>query len=216
MTPDGDRRGHWDRRYEAGAERVSWFERAPRASLEMIALTGAGPGASVLDVGGGAAPLAGALLEGGFADVTVLDVSEEALRAARDALGPRAARVRWIPADVLGWTPGRRYDLWHDRAVFHFLVDPAERARYVAAALTAVGPGGHLVIGAFSEDGPQTCSGLPVARYDAGALAAAFGPGLEPVAARRREHRTPGGAVQAFTWVALRVAAGLTSGWRSG
>ncbi len=212
MISTADREDHWDRRYAAGAERVSWAERAPRASLEMIALTGAGPAASVLDVGGGASPLAGALLDRGFADVSVLDVSEVALQVARGGLGPRADQVTWIAADVLEWTPERRFDLWHDRALLHFLVDPDERARYVATALTAVPPGGHLVIGAFAENGPQTCSGLPVARYGADALAAVFGPGVEAIAARRDVHRTPGGALQAFTWVALRVAAGLTAG----
>ena len=205
MIPADGRRDRWERAYEGGTERVSWFERTPRMSLEMIALTGAGPDAAVLDVGGGASPLAGALLDRGFGDVTVLDVSEAALRAARDALGPGAARVGWVRSDILEWTPDRAYDLWHDRASFHFLVDPGRRARYAATARSAVRPGGHLVIGAFAEDGPAACSGLPVARYGPEALAQALGADLVPVAARDDEHRTPRGSVQAFTWVALRL-----------
>lgn len=207
MTAGAERRRHWDRIFdERGPARVSWYERSPRMSLEMIELAGADRDDSVLDVGGGAAPLAGALLERGFADVTVLDVSAVALRAARAALGGAAERVAWLEADVLDWTPLRRYRLWHDRAVFHFLTDPADRQRYVAAARAALAPGGLLVIGAFAEDGPTTCSALPVRRYGPAALAEAFGDPFVPVAARRDEHCTPGGSVQAFTWAALRRA----------
>ena len=173
-------------------------------SLEMIALAGVGPHDAVVDVGGGASPLAGALLARGFADVTVLDLSEAALRAAREGLGARGATVQWIHGDVLDWAPERSYDLWHDRAVFHFLVDAASRRRYLATARSALRPGACAVIGAFAEDGPARCCGLPAARYDAPALAEAFGPELSVVASRRDEHRTPGGAAQMFTWVALR------------
>ena len=173
-------------------------------SLEMIGLTGAGPKEAVLDVGGGASSLAGALLARGFADVTVLDLSEIALRTARARLGPAGARVRWVHTDVLDWIPGRTYGLWHDRAVFHFLIDAEDREGYVTTARSAVRPGGHVVIGTFAVEGPTTCSGLPVARYDPQALADAFGAGFALVGSRRRDHRTPGGSVQSFTWVAMR------------
>ena len=173
-------------------------------SLEMIGLTGIGPQEAVLDVGGGTSPLAGALLARGFADVTVLDLSEVALQTSRARLGPADARVRWVHADILDWIPDRTYGLWHDRAVFHFLVDAEDRERYVTTARSAVRPGGSVVVGTFAEDGPATCSGLPVARYDTQALADAFGAGFALVGSRRHEHRTPGGSVQPFTWVAMR------------
>jgi SAM-dependent methyltransferase len=205
VSSGGDRRRHWDRVFEErGPTGVSWYERSPRMSLEMIGLTGAGPQEAVLDVGGGASPLAGALLAGGFADVTVLDLSEVALRASRARLGSIGARVLWLNADVLDWMPDRTYGLWHDRAAFHFLVDAEDRERYLTTARSALRPGGHAVVGTFAEDGPSTCSGLPVARYDAQALADVFGAGFALVGARRQEHRTPGGSVQSLTWVAMR------------
>jgi SAM-dependent methyltransferase len=205
MTAGVERRAHWERVFEErGPAGVSWYEQAPRMSLEMIDLAGVEPYEAVLDVGGGTSLLAGALLARGFAEVTVLDLSEVALGASRAQLGPAAARVEWIRADVLDWTPDRTYGLWHDRAAFHFLVEVESAERYLATVLSAVRPGGHAVIGTFAEDGPTTCSGLPVARYDAEALADAFGPEFTLVGTRRDEHRTPGGAIQAFTWVALR------------
>ena len=205
MSSGGDRRRHWDRVFEErGPTGVSWYERSPRMSLKMIGLTGAGPQEAVLDVGGGASPLAGALLAGGFADVTVLDLSEVALRASRARLGSIGARVLWLNADVLDWMPDRTYGLWHDRAAFHFLIDAEDRERYVTTARSAVRPGGHAVVGTFAEDGPATCSGLPVARYDAQGLVNAFGADFALVGSRRHEHRTPGGSVQSLTWVVMR------------
>jgi SAM-dependent methyltransferase len=204
VTSGFDRRAHWDRVFaERGPTGVSWYEQSPRMSLEMIDLAGTGPHEAALDVGGGASPLAGALLARGFDDLTVLDVSEVALQTARGGLGPAGARVRWIRADVLDWIPSRTYGLWHDRAVFHFLVDVESRERYLATARSALRSGGHAVIGTFAEDGPTTCSGLPVARYDAQAVAGALGPEFNIVGSRRDEHRTPSGTIQPFTWVTL-------------
>ena len=173
-------------------------------SLEMIDLVGVGPREAILDVGGGAAPLAGSLLGRGFEDVSVLDLSQQGLSAAAQALGAEGSRVEWIRADILDWSPPRTYGLWHDRAVLHFLVDARSRARYRETLLAALRPGGHVVVGTFAEDGPARCSGLPVARYDAEALAGVFGPGFATVARSRDEHSTPSGARQAFTWLALR------------
>jgi hypothetical protein len=191
---------------------VSWYEDVPAMSLEMIVLAGAAADAPVIDVGGGASPLAGALLERGYTDLTVLDISGVAQETARSALSEAGERVAWIRADVLDWSPARAYRLWHDRAVFHFMVDPADRERYVATARAALSPGGCLVVGTFAEDGPATCSGLPVRRYGPAALAEAFGEPFTTIAVRRDEHRTPGNAVQPFTWVALRSAANETWG----
>ena len=170
----------------------------------MIAALGVGPEVALVDVGGGASPLAGQLVDRGFVDVTVLDVSESALAAASDRLGSRAARVTWLAQDVRSWSPARAYGLWHDRAAFHFLVDAADRARYLAVLERALGPAGMLVLATFATDGPSTCSGLPVVRYDAGELASLVGPGFELVEQRQQVHRTPRGTAQPFTWVALR------------
>jgi trans-aconitate methyltransferase len=202
------RANHWQR-VHAGSDpaELSWYQREPALSLELLDALGVGPGDALVDVGGGSSALVDRLLARGFADVTVLDVADAALAGARARLGPRAAAVEWIVADVLEWTPPRRYEIWHDRALLHFLVDPDDAAQYARALRAAVAPGGAAVIAAFAPDGPPTCSGLPVRNYDAGAIAALLGPGAELVAARREEHMTPGGRVQPFTWAALRVPA---------
>jgi len=199
------RTSHWDARYaEHGEDRVSWYEAAPEVSLEMLDALHVTPQQSVLDVGGGASRLAGALLARGFADVTVLDVSEQALGLARRRLGPQAAAVAWIHTDLLTWEPPKVYDLWHDRAVFHFLVNPADQQRYRQCLRAALNPGGHAIIGASAADGPTYCSNLPVARYDDEQLIDALGrDGLVVVETRRRLHQTPSGATQPFTWLAL-------------
>jgi trans-aconitate methyltransferase len=202
MTTEPDAR-YWDDVYDrVGVDRVSWFRTDAAVSLSMIAA--AGPVRSVVDIGGGASVLVDDLLVSGIEDVTVLDLSASALRAAEQRLGSAARGVQWISKDVRSWVPDRRYDLWHDRAVFHFLTEPADRDGYRAALRHALNPGGHVVIGTFAADGPTHCSGLPVARYDPPALAAQF-PELHVVGTRRVEHVTPGGVSQPFTWLLLAV-----------
>jgi Methyltransferase domain len=154
----------------------------------------------------GASSLAARLLARGFIDITVLDVSVRALGLARVALGAKSARVCWLEQDLLGWSPQRRYDLWHDRALFHFLVDPAQQRRYGEALRSALRPGGKVIIGTFAADGPTTCSGLPVTRYDADGLATALGEAFTTLATRREEHRPPADSIQPFTWVTLECA----------
>jgi hypothetical protein len=196
---------HWDTVYDCDdLSTLSWHQREPAVSLELIEALGVEPAEAVVDVGGGASPLAGRLLERGFADVTVLDVAAGALEAARRRLGARAAEVTWVNEDVRSWRPGRRFALWHDRALFHFFVDPDDRRRYVETLRSALEPGGAVVIATFALDGPETCSGLPVERYDAARLASVLGPGFELVRSEREEHVTPGARVQGFTWAALR------------
>ncbi len=156
--------------------------------------------ASVLDVGAGESRLADRLVADGYADVTVLDVSAAALGAVRARLG---GRVAYVAADVLDWAPEREYDLWHDRAMFHFLTDDGARRAYASVARAALRPGGWLVLGAFAADGPESCSGLSVQRHDAGALAARFAEGFAPRASEREAHVTPAGATQWFTWLTL-------------
>ncbi|MGQ0841936.1 class I SAM-dependent methyltransferase [Actinokineospora sp.] len=158
----------------------------------------------MIDIGGGASVLVDRLIERGHTDVTVLDVSTRAIGIARTRLAARAEQVRWVAADLLQWYPQRQFALWHDRAVFHFLTDPLDRARYQELATSAIRAGGHLVLATFAADGPDQCSGLPVARYSVENLAAAFSDGFATVSTRRENHTTPTGVTQAFTWLLMR------------
>lgn len=197
---------HWNEVYATkDASEVSWFEEDPTTSLELIELLSPNPNAGVVDVGGGASPLARVLVERGWRDVAVLDLSAAALELNAASLGARSGEVDWVVADVTTWQPARRYGLWHDRAVLHFLVDPADQASYAATLTAAVAPGGSVVIGTFAPDGPEACSGLPVARYDAEGIAALLGPRFVLVGERRAVHVTPWGAEQRFSWAALRA-----------
>ena len=196
-----DRKQHWDRAWSGRpADRMSWHQDRPGRSLAMIEDAGLAAGDALVDIGGGASTLAGQLLARGYEDVTVLDVSSSALDVARRALGADADRVTWIEQDVTQFRPGRSYRLWHDRAVFHFLLGPADRQRYAFALRQALPPGGQAVIATFAIDGPPRCSGLDVVRYDAEGIVAALGDGLELVDTQHEQHRTPSGAVQAFSY----------------
>jgi 2-polyprenyl-3-methyl-5-hydroxy-6-metoxy-1,4-benzoquinol methylase len=189
-------REHWQRIYSTKADNeVSWTQDEPSTSLTLIrsvATSGA-----VIDIGGGASVLAGRLLDDGYS-VTVLDISEAALTRARDKLGARASQVNWLAADVTKVDDLGTFDVWHDRAVFHFLTTPADQASYIALAERTIRAGGHLVIGTFALDGPAHCSGLPVERYDAHKLAARFGAGFALKRKMAETHRTPWGDQQKF------------------
>ncbi|PXV58301.1 Methyltransferase domain-containing protein [Dyella jiangningensis] len=200
------RSSHWDAVYSGKDEaKTSWFRPHLDESLRLIDALDLPRQAPVLDVGGGRSTLAEDLLARGFSDIGVMDLSAVALDETKQRLGEHAGRVHWMTGDVTEVAlPAAHYALWHDRAVFHFLVDAEDRARYAAAMAHAVRPGGHAVIGTFAADGPKRCSGLPVARYDASSLAAMFASEFEPVAHSRDVHRTPSGNEQAFTYVVLR------------
>lgn len=201
----GDRAQHWDKVFTTKAEdSVSWHEAVPQTSIELLRRAGFTAGSAVIDIGGGASRLVDHLLAQGARDLTVLDISAAALATARTRLGTAAERVVWIAADVTDWQPARRYDIWHDRAAFHFLTDPEDRAAYVATLYRALAPGGHAVIATFASDGPERCSGLPVLRYSPDTLAAALGPGFHPVESRLQRHLTPSGAEQLFQFSLLR------------
>jgi len=206
-----DRRSHWDRVYATRpASQVSWFQGSPAPSLEMIAAAGVAPTDSVLDVGGGVSLLVDRLLDKGFQRISVLDVSGEALAASQARLGPRADLVNWLVEDVTRWSPTTdAFDLWHDRAAFHFLVGEADRQAYVRALTQGLRRGGHAVLATFALSGPDRCSGLPVQRYSPEALRAALGAGFELVEARAEAHRTPNGVTQDFVWGLFRKAAAL-------
>ena len=194
-----DRRAHWERVYRGKQPtETSWYQAEPALSLELIGNGGVGPGDGLIDVGGGASLLVDHLLARGYGDVTVLDLSAEALQHARRRLGPDAQRVAWIVADVTEFVPTRTFALWHDRAAFHFLTDPADRWRYVQVLEAALEPGGQAIIAAFAPDGPERCSGLDIVRYDADTLGAALGGGFRLLEERRESHRTPQGREQRF------------------
>lgn len=183
--------------------KVTWAQDTPVLSLEMIAAGGIDPSRPLIDAGGGAATLVDHLLARGWRDLTVLDLAPEALAHARARLGERAGAVHWIAADLLHWTPPRRYALWHDRAVFHFLETAAQRRTYGATLRRALAPDGRAVIAGFAPEGPQQCSGLPVTRNAADELPAALGGGFTVLEERRETHRTPAGGEQAFLWALL-------------
>lgn len=200
-----DRKTHWEKVYATkDAREVSWFEGSPSLSLALIDAVKESP-RSVIDIGGGAALLAGTLLGRGD-DVTVLDLSSAALDVAKARLGEAADKVDWIVADVTAWQPARTYDVWHDRAAFHFLNDPTEQRAYAATLSAALIPGGAAVIGTFAPDAPERCSGLPVTRHDAASISAALGPDFALVGEKRHDHATPGGAIQRFQFSTFRKA----------
>jgi SAM-dependent methyltransferase len=199
------RRSHWENVYATkGEDQVSWFQETPALSLELIALAGARPDSGIVDIGGGASRLVDHLLARGYTDVTVLDLSVAALAATQLRMGEAANRVKWVAADVTQWEPARRYDVWHDRAAFHFLNASEDQQAYVARLARALRPGGHAIIGTFASDGPERCSGLAVSRYDAKQLVATLGRGFKLVDSRRHEHTTPWGAVQKFQFSTFR------------
>jgi SAM-dependent methyltransferase len=202
---DTGRKAHWENVYRTKGEReVSWFQENPAPSLELIALAGVSADASIIDIGGGASRLVDAFVERNSGQITVLDLSAAALDTARERLGAQGAGVEWVIADVTTWEPSKTYDLWHDRAVFHFLTGKGDQSAYVDRLKKAVRPGGGAIIGTFALDGPERCSGLPVVRHDAASLSAVLGTDFKLIDARRHDHATPWGAVQRFQFGTFR------------
>jgi trans-aconitate methyltransferase len=194
---------HWDAAYAHGDTTRSWYQAEPMMSLRMLDAAGITPAAAVIDIGGGASTLADALLERGFLDVSVLDISAIALAQAQRRLGAAATRIDWIHADLFTWQPPHLYRAWHDRAVFHFLTTSRDRRQYLARLTEATSPGSVAVFGCFAPDGPEYCSGLPVARYSADDLADLLGDRWRPINHDRQVHVTPAGVTQPFTWGAF-------------
>jgi SAM-dependent methyltransferase len=195
---------HWQNVYQSKGEHdVSWFQDAPTPSLELMTAIGVTPAASVIDIGGGASRLVDHLIERGFRNITVLDLSDAALAAAKARLGDRADRAQWIVADVTQWKPTTAYDVWHDRAAFHFLTDEQDRAAYVARLKRGLKAGGHAIIATFALDGPERCSGLPVVRYSPESLRQTLGSDFTLVTSRAHAHATPWGSTQSFQFSAF-------------
>ena len=193
---------HWEQIYQTKpATQVSWFQAHPLLSLQYIQQTGVDKNAQIIDIGGGASMLVDHLLDDGFQHVTVLDISASALQVAQQRLGARADMVTWLEADITqAVLPNFEYDVWHDRAVFHFIAKPEDRQCYVNAVCRSVKPNGHVIIATFATDGPHQCSGLEVARYDSESLRNEFGAEFELLDSTREEHHTPFGTDQKFIY----------------
>jgi 2-polyprenyl-3-methyl-5-hydroxy-6-metoxy-1,4-benzoquinol methylase len=193
---------HWESVYQSKQEQdFSWTQANPELSLCLI--SEAHRGGSVIDVGGGASALAGRLLEAGYS-VAVLDISRAALERSSAKLGTRAEQVRWIVTDVTAASELGAFDVWHDRAVFHFLTEPSQRAAYVALLSRSIPIGAHAIIATFAPDGPEKCSGLPVRRYDASLLSAELGEGFSLMKSVPEMHKTPCGKLQSFQYSVFR------------
>ena len=206
---DVSRQAHWENVYTTkGENEVSWFQQSPAPSLDLIVQAGASRASAIIDIGGGASRLVDSLVEQGFEDITVLDLSGAALASARSRLeshlGASAGRVNWIVADATNWEPAKRYDIWHDRAAFHFLTEEGDRAAYIVRLARALRIGGHAIIATFAPDGPEKCSGLPVARYDSASLGRTLGAAFKLVHTQRHEHATPWQSRQAFQFSTFR------------
>lgn len=185
-------------------EDVSWYEPTPTLSLQRVGNAIRDGARSLIDIGGGASMLVDHVIDLGLSQLAVLDISERGLEVAGARLGEKANRVEWIVADVTQAADLGRFDVWHDRAVFHFLTDPADRAHYVALCERTVTPGGVAVVATFAPDGPETCSGLPVCRYDAADLAGQCGPKFDLIETERHVHTTPRGVQQPFLYASFR------------
>ena len=193
---------HWENVYSTKPhDQVSWFREHLDTSLQMIEKTGVRSDAAIIDVGGGSSTLADDLLDRGFTDITVLDISATAIDKSKTRLGPRAGTVNWVAADITGADlPASRFDVWHDRAVFHFLTDAADRRKYVDLVMRSVKPGGHIIVAAFGLSGPQKCSGLDVVRYDAETMHSEFGDEFRLETSVNEMHQTPFGTTQEFVY----------------
>ncbi len=200
-TPPEPPRQHWDSIYSSKTSaEVSWYQPIPALSLSMIRASGAQPSASIIDIGGGASTLPDHLLAEGYRHLTVLDLAAAALHQSRQRLGPSADQIQWLVADITTWHPTTRYDLWHDRAVFHFLTDPAARSAYLATLKNALNPGATIILATFALDGPERCSGLPVCRYSPQTLASELGPEFTLIETATEDHHTPSGTLQRFLY----------------
>lgn len=193
---------HWENVYQTKTDlEVSWYREHLDNSLKLILETGVGKDAGIIDVGGGSSTLADDLIDHGFVDLTVLDISSAALDRSKERLGRRADRIDWITADITDVTLAKdRYDVWHDRAVFHFLTDPGDRRKYVEFVMRSLKPGGHIIVASFGPNGPLKCSGLEVVRYSPETMHDEFGEEFKLLKSLRESHNTPFDTIQEFVY----------------
>ncbi|ACF11598.1 Methyltransferase type 12 [Chlorobaculum parvum NCIB 8327] len=198
-------RQHWDAKYHAAPfERLSWYQSVPQESLRLIEATGIARDAPVIDAGGGASLLAETLVNLGYADITIVDCSQKALDEARNRISSSASRVAWICADIRTFRSPKKFSLWHDRAVFHFMTGEDDRRRYLASLDACLDEDGVAIIGTFATNGPERCSGLTVQRYDAALVSSVFAPRFKLVSSSDVQHLTPSGSTQEFAWFTFR------------
>jgi 2-polyprenyl-3-methyl-5-hydroxy-6-metoxy-1,4-benzoquinol methylase len=200
-----DRKGHWENIYQTKkTDEVSWFQPVPETSLEFFRYFGVPTDAKIIDIGGGDSLLVHHLLDLGYTRVTVLDISEKAITRAKQRLGDKAERVTWIVADAAAFKPDEKYNFWHDRAAFHFLTQAQDIAHYVDAACNGIRPGGFLVMGTFSEDGPKKCSGIEIRQYSKTTLTELFQNCFEIASCIKVDHQTPFNTIQNFVFCSFR------------
>jgi len=205
MTAE-DKKSHWETVYAGKPlEKMSWYETRPGVSWELMQELNISPDAGVIDIGGGDSLFTDFLLSRGFTDLSVLDISENALQRARERMGERGNKVNWIASDVTSFQPERKYDLWHDRAALHFLSSPEDRKAYARIARAALRPNGALIVGTFSDTGPEKCSGLTVQRFSEEDMTLLFQDSFRKVKCLRRRHATPTGAAQDFLFCSFRA-----------
>lgn len=194
-------REHWEALYaEKDPNEVNWYQSHPQLSLSLIGDTGIGSAASIIDIGGGASTLVDHLLTDGYRDITILDIARTAIRLSQARLGDRSQHVTWHEHDVTGYAPEQRFDIWHDRAVFHFLTLARDRECYLKVLKKSLKPDGQVIIATFSDDGPNQCSGLDIVRYNPETLSHTLGPEFNLVETLTEEHHTPGGGLQQFVY----------------
>lgn len=194
-----DRAAHWENIYQTKSlNEVSWYQAKPEISLELIAACNLGTDAAIIDIGGGDSFLSQYLLEAGYSDLSVLDISQQALKRAQDRLGEKADKMHWIHSDIVNFVPTRSYTIWHDRAAFHFLTAPEDVAAYRKITSSAIPSGGFLIVGTFADDGPLKCSGIDIHQYDEQGLTDVFSHDFEVVKFIRLQHETPFNTTQNF------------------
>lgn len=199
-----DRKTHWQNIYKEKAPLdVSWYQKEPALSLDLIHRSGVPHDEPIIDVGGGASVLVDYLCKEDFTNLAVLDISANALNSARKRLGDSAEKIEWFEADITEFIPPHQFSLWHDRAVFHFLTDKFDRKKYIKVLNQALRPGGHLIIAAFAIGGPEKCSGLDIVQYDAMKLLAELGEDFKLLKERNEVHITPAGKKQEFVYFHL-------------
>jgi len=199
--PDFNRKDHWEQVYsEKASTEVSWYQQHPQRSLELIKATGVDVSARIIDIGGGASTLADFILDAGYTNLSVLDISQAAIEQAKSRLGKRADKVTWLENDITEFITDEPFDVWHDRAVFHFLTDDDDRSSYVRTLSRALKSGGHAIIATFDLNGPEKCSGLDVVRYSPETMSAVLGEAFQLVETSTEEHVTPGGTLQNFVY----------------
>lgn len=200
-----DRKKHWEEIYQTKQlESCSWYQPSPFTSISLIEDGGIPLSSKIIDVGGGDSFLVDHLLDKGYTDITVLDISEAAIQRAKQRIGNRAAKATWIVSDVTRFKPSEKYDVWHDRAAFHFLTDPVDIGKYVELVEASIAPGGKLIVGTFSETGPKKCSGIEIKQYSKEELASVFSKGFTKNSCLNVDHATPSNTVQNFTFCSFK------------